>query len=93
MARAPVTDRTTVASVDARMREVEGSTPPAAEVIIELGTETFALPTKVSRVLLERLADSLISAEHYEQGEQYRRVLLRQQAQRVTRFRSQGEPA
>jgi hypothetical protein len=69
-------DRPMVASADARMRVIEGSTPPAAEVIVELGNEAFALPTKVGRVLLERLADSLMSAERYEQGERYRRVLL-----------------
>ena len=42
---------------------VEGSTPPAAEVIVELGSEAFALPTKVGRVLLERLADGLPSCD------------------------------
>lgn len=52
-----------VASADTLMRVVEGSTPPAAEVTVELGTETFALPAKVGRVLLKRLADSLMSAD------------------------------
>lgn len=85
-------DRPPVVSADARVRVVEGSTPPAAEVVVELGTEAFTLPTKVGRILLERLADSLTSAERYEQGEPARRVLLHRQAERVARHRTHGEP-
>lgn len=86
-----MTGRPTVASAATRMRVVEGSTPPAAEVIVELGIETFALPTKVGRVLLERLADSVISTERYEQGERYRQVLQHRQARRVAQLRTQGD--
>jgi hypothetical protein len=78
-------DRLTVASADARVRVVEGSAPPSAEVVVELGTETYSLSTKVGRVLLERLADCLTSAERYEQGERYR------QARRVAQLRGRGD--
>ena len=77
-------------AVVARMHVIPGATPPAAEVEVELGGETFALPTKVARVLLERLAASVTSAEHYGRGEEYRRALQRQQADRVTNLRTRG---
>lgn len=73
---------TVVVSVDARMRVIEGTLPPAAVVNIELEGKTFTLPTGVARVLLDRLADSVTSAERFTRGESHRLALQRQQADR-----------
>lgn len=81
-----------VGRVDAHMRVIAGAAPPAAEVDVVLGDHTYALTTSVARVLLERLADSVTTAERYSEGETYRAVLRRQQAHQVIHLRTAAGP-